>query len=60
MDGPYSEEDDIYDDEYDESTEGPSVIDPWTGLTQVNNSILYLVFALRKGFSNLGCANKKT
>ena len=54
MDGPYSEEDDIYDDDYDESTEGPSVIDPWTGLTQVNNSILYLVFALRKGFSNLG------
>ena len=39
--GPYSEEDDIYDDDYDESTEGPSVIDPWSGLTEVNNSIFF-------------------
>ena len=38
----YSEEEDIYDDDYDESTEGPSVIDPWSGLTEVNNSILFL------------------
>ena len=34
----YSEEEDIYDDDYDESTEGPSVIDPWSGLTEVNNT----------------------
>ena len=33
----YSEEEDIYDDDYDESTEGPSVIDPWSGLTEVIN-----------------------